>query len=55
MSECRRGFGLDIGFIDYVNTQLVTKPSYSAIADLRTLQITLQPAVSHKWLPGNCL
>jgi hypothetical protein len=34
------GFGLGIGFIDHFNTRLVTTLTYSAIADLHTLQIT---------------
>jgi hypothetical protein len=37
---CRRGFGLDIAFIDHFNTQLAITLNYSAIADLHTLQIT---------------
>jgi hypothetical protein len=37
MSDSRRGFGLDIGFIDHFNTQLVIILNYSAIADLHTL------------------
>jgi hypothetical protein len=40
MSDCRRGFGLEIGFIDHFNTRLVTTLNYSVIADLYTLQIT---------------
>jgi ethanolamine utilization microcompartment shell protein EutS len=40
MSDSRRGFGMDIGFIDKFNTQLVITFNYSAIADLHTLQIT---------------
>jgi hypothetical protein len=43
MSDCRRGFGLKIGFID---TRLVTALNYSAIANLHTLQITTAPAKS---------
>jgi hypothetical protein len=35
-----RGFGLEIGFIDHVNTQLVITLNYNAIANFRTLQIT---------------
>jgi hypothetical protein len=52
MSDYRRGFGLEIRFIDHFNTQLVTTLNYSAIANLHTLQITtaydksLQPAVT---------
>jgi hypothetical protein len=33
-------FGLKIGFSDHFNTQLVTTPNYSVIADLHNLQIT---------------
>jgi ethanolamine utilization microcompartment shell protein EutS len=39
MSNYRRGFALDIGFIDNFNTQLVITLNYSAIDDLHTLQI----------------
>jgi hypothetical protein len=49
MSAYRRGYGLDIGFIDLINTQLLITPNYNAIADFHTLKITLslsQPAVS---------
>jgi hypothetical protein len=38
-SASRRGFGLEIGFIDHFNTQLVTTLNYSVIADLHILQI----------------
>jgi hypothetical protein len=40
MSDSRRGFGLDIGFIDHFNTQLVI-----ILADLHTLQITVTHAL----------
>jgi hypothetical protein len=40
MSDSRLGFGLEIGLIDHFNTRLVTTLNYSAIANLRTLQIT---------------
>jgi hypothetical protein len=39
-SDCERGLGLDVEFIDYFNTQLVITLSFGAIADLHTLQIT---------------
>jgi hypothetical protein len=39
MSDCRRGFGLDIGFIDHFGTQLVITLNYSTIADFHTLQV----------------
>jgi hypothetical protein len=38
MSDYRRGFGLDIGFID--NLQVVTTNNCNTIADFHTLQIT---------------
>jgi hypothetical protein len=38
-SDSRRVSGLEIGFIDYFNTWLVTTLNYSVIADLHTLQI----------------
>jgi hypothetical protein len=41
ISDSRRGFRLDIGFMDHSNPQLVTTPTRSAIADLHTLQITV--------------
>jgi hypothetical protein len=57
MSDCRRGFGLDVGFIDHFNTQLVISLNYSAIANLHALNKSLgytlslyQPAVSSQWL-----
>jgi hypothetical protein len=37
--ESRQGFGLDIGFDDHFNKQLVIILNYSAIADLHTSQI----------------
>jgi hypothetical protein len=42
----RRGFGLDIGFIDHFNAQLVITLNYSAIADLHILKITTAHAKS---------
>jgi hypothetical protein len=39
-SDYRWGFGLDIGVIDHLYTQLVTTSNYSAIANFHTLQIT---------------
>jgi hypothetical protein len=44
MGDPRRGFGLEIGFIDHINTRLVTTFNYSVIADLHTLQITTEYA-----------
>jgi hypothetical protein len=46
MSDCRRGIGFEIGFIDRFNTQLVRTLNYSAIADLNTSQITTAHAKS---------
>jgi hypothetical protein len=46
MCDYRRGFGLDIGFIDHLYTQLGTTSIYSAIATLHTLQITTTHAKS---------
>jgi hypothetical protein len=45
MSDCRRGFELEIGFIDHFNTRLVTTLNCRAIADFHTLQITTAHAV----------
>jgi hypothetical protein len=39
-SGYRPGFGLDIGFIDHFNIQLVITFNYSAIADFHTLEFT---------------
>jgi hypothetical protein len=41
LSDYRRGFGFDIGFIDHFNTHLIITLNYSTIADLHTLQITI--------------
>jgi hypothetical protein len=38
------GFGLEIGFIDHLYTQLGTTSNYSAITDLHTLRITTAEA-----------
>jgi ethanolamine utilization microcompartment shell protein EutS len=40
MSDYRRGFGLEIGFIDHFTTRLVATFNYSAVADFYILQIT---------------
>jgi hypothetical protein len=40
MGDQRRRFGLGIGFIDHLYTQLGTTSNYSAIANLHTSQIT---------------
>jgi hypothetical protein len=40
MSDSRRSFGLNIGFIGHFNTQLVITLNYSAITNFHTLQIT---------------
>jgi hypothetical protein len=39
------GFGLDIGFSDHFNSQLVIILNFSAIADFHTLLITTAQAV----------
>jgi hypothetical protein len=44
--EFRRGFGLEIGFIGHINTQLVTALNYSTIADFDTLPLTPSHAKS---------
>jgi hypothetical protein len=36
MSDSRRGFGLEIGFIDHSNTRLVATLNYSITADFHT-------------------
>jgi hypothetical protein len=46
ISDSRRGFGLDIGFIDHFNTQLVITLHYSGIADFRILPVTPAHATS---------
>jgi hypothetical protein len=52
MSDCRRGFGLGIGFTDHLYTRFGTTNSYSAIANIQTLQI----ARAHsKFLPACCV
>jgi hypothetical protein len=42
----RRGFGLEIGFINHFNTGLVTTLNYDAIANFHTLYITRAPVKS---------
>jgi hypothetical protein len=44
MRDYRRGFGLDIGFIDYLYTQLVSTSIYSPTLNLHTSKITTAPA-----------
>jgi hypothetical protein len=51
-SDCRRGFGLCIEFIDHLYTQLGTSSNYSAIANLYTLKITTAHAKS---FPACCV
>jgi hypothetical protein len=58
MSDCRQGFGLDTGFIDYFKTQHLITLNYSAITDLPTLQITRAHVKSfpvHSVFTGSCL
>jgi hypothetical protein len=45
LSNFRRGFGLEFGFIDHFNTRLVTTINYSAIA-ISTLYKSLQHTLS---------
>jgi hypothetical protein len=40
MSDCQRGFGLEIGFSDHFNTRHVGTLNYSAIANFHNLHIT---------------
>jgi hypothetical protein len=40
------GFRLDVGFIEHLYTQLVSRSNYSSIADFHTLQITRTTAKS---------
>jgi hypothetical protein len=48
MSDYRRGFGLDVGFIDHFNPQLVIQFNFSANADFHTLHFTrVYSLVSH--------
>jgi hypothetical protein len=39
-SDSGQGFGLDIGFIDHFNTQLVITRKYSSLTNFNTLQFT---------------
>jgi hypothetical protein len=52
--ECdyRRGFRLDVGFIDHLCTHFGTTSNYSAIANLHTSQITIAHAKS---FPACCV
>jgi hypothetical protein len=50
--DYRRGFGLNIGFIDHLYTRLGTTSSYSATTDLYNSQITTAPA---KHFPFCCV
>jgi hypothetical protein len=43
-SDCSRGFGFDIRFIDHVNTQYVITINYSVIVNPYNSQITTAPA-----------
>jgi hypothetical protein len=46
MCDYRRGFGLDIGIIDYFTTRLGTTSNYSSIAEHHNSQITTTPTKS---------
>jgi hypothetical protein len=46
MSDYRRGFGLEFGFIDHL--QVVTTNNYNTIANFHTLQITTQHVKSFR-------
>jgi hypothetical protein len=37
------GYGLDIGFVDHLSTQLIPTLNYSAVDKLHALQITTPP------------
>jgi hypothetical protein len=41
VSDSRRGFVLEVGFIDHFHTKLVTTSNYIAIANFRTSQINI--------------
>jgi hypothetical protein len=57
MCDYRRGFGLDIGFIDHFNTQPVIPLNYCAIFDLHNLKFTREQSivflVCYLTFPGN--
>jgi hypothetical protein len=58
MSDSRRGSGLDIGFNDHFNTQLVITSNYGAIANFKNLQFTRAHAKSfpvRSTFTSNCL
>jgi hypothetical protein len=52
MGDYRRGFGLDIVFIDHLYTQPRTTINYSAIANLHNSQISTAPTKS---FPACCV
>jgi hypothetical protein len=45
-SDYRQDFGLEIGFIDHLNTRLVTTLNYTTVVDFHALQITTAHAKS---------
>jgi hypothetical protein len=47
VSDSGRDFGLDIGLIDHIKTQLLITPNYRTISDFHTLEITRAHALFH--------
>jgi hypothetical protein len=48
MCETFDGFGLEIGFIDHINSRLVTTLNYNTIADYHILHITTTHTKSYQ-------
>jgi hypothetical protein len=55
LSEYRRGFGMDIGFIDHFNTQLVITFNYSTIANFHTLENHTKSFPARSVFTNSCL
>jgi hypothetical protein len=55
MCKCKRGYELDIGFIDHFKTQLVITLIYSAIANFHTLQNHAKSFPARNVFTSNCL